>query len=67
MPAQLLERVGELLHALRLERRDDVVVVDADLGELVEQGMCLVDALGQRVAHLAVVLEGPHGLRAAWC
>ncbi len=34
---QLLERVGELLDALRLERLDDVVVVDADLGQPLEQ------------------------------
>ena len=34
---QLVERVDELLHALDLERLDDVVVVDARGGEVVEQ------------------------------
>ena len=42
---QLVERVGELLHAFRLERVDDVVVVDAGLRELSEQLLRLVDAL----------------------
>ena len=56
---QLVERVGELLHALALERRDDVVVVDAGRGELGEQLLGLRDALEHRVAaHLAVVAEG---------
>src|SRR5688500_9925935 len=56
---QLLEGVGELLHALRLERLDDVVVVDARLGELLEQPPRLVEALRERLpADLAVVLEG---------
>src|SRR5437763_8981725 len=56
---QLLEGVGELLHALRLERLRDVVVVDAGLGELLEQAMRLVEALDDGVAaNLAVVLEG---------
>ena len=34
---QLLERVGELLDALALERVGDVVVVDADAREVVEE------------------------------
>ena len=34
---ELVERVGELLHALGLERLDDVVVVDAGLAQLLEQ------------------------------
>ena len=44
---QLGERVGELLHALVLERRDDVVVVDPRGGELGEQRARLADALGE--------------------
>ena len=55
---QLLEGVGELLHALGLERRDDVVVVDTDLGEPLEQLPRLGDALGDRLRDPAVVLEG---------
>src|SRR5947209_3403938 len=55
---ELGERVGELLHALELERLGDVVVVDADFCELVEQLAGLLHALGDGVAaHLAVILE----------
>ena len=47
---QLGEGVGELLHALRLERRDDVVVVDAGGGEIREQRVRLVDPCRQAAA-----------------
>src|SRR5919202_4716300 len=40
---QLLERIGELLHALLLEGRDDVVVVDARGGEIVQKAARLVN------------------------
>src|SRR4051812_42939996 len=61
---QLLERVGELLHALLLERRHDVVVVDAHRGQLlVQQRLGLLEVVLDGVAaHLAVILEGPDRL-----
>src|SRR5438445_3388333 len=69
---ELVERVGELLHALELERLGDVVVVDADRGELLEQLVSVLNTVQNGVAaHLAVILEGDdrlqrhgiHGLR----
>ena len=56
--AQRAERVGELLDALALERLDDVVVVDARSGKVVEQRAGFVDTLGQGVGDLAVVRAG---------
>src|SRR4051812_6032481 len=51
---QILERVGELLHALPLEHGGHVVVVDPGFGELVDQRVRLVKPLRDRVAaHLA--------------
>src|SRR5258706_1449092 len=56
---QLLEGVGELLHAFHLERLADVVVVDADRRELLEQLVRFLHTLRDRVAsHLSVILEG---------
>src|SRR5919204_3980461 len=40
---QLREGVGELLHALLLERRHDVVVVNARLGDTLENAVRLVE------------------------
>src|SRR4051794_30852421 len=55
---QLVEGLGELLHALLLERRDDVVVVDPRLAQVVEDLLGVVDVALERVApDLAVVLE----------
>ena len=54
----LLERVRELLDAFRLERLDDVVVVDTHVAKLPDQRARLVEAFEHRVAaHLAVILE----------
>src|SRR6188472_4306501 len=54
----LVERVGELLHALLLERVGHVVVVHACGGELLEELARVADSLEHRVAaHLAVLLE----------
>src|SRR3954462_12820145 len=69
---QLAERVGELLDALALEDGDHVVVVDAGLGESLEDTARLVDVLLERERDVAVILEGVdrllrhrvHGLRA---
>src|SRR5262249_14684749 len=55
---QLRERVRELLHALPLERVDDVVVVDAGLGDLLEYAPRLVQVSLKRERHLAMVFEG---------
>src|SRR5712692_6314067 len=61
---ELVERVGELLHALELERLRDVVVVDADRGELLEQLVRLLDTVQNGVAaNLAVILEGDDRLQ----
>src|SRR3954452_23534611 len=55
----LAERVRELLHAFRLERVGDVVVVDAGGCELLQEPVRLVDPFEHGVAaHLAVILEG---------
>src|SRR4051812_24706621 len=55
---QLLERVGELLHAFELERLRDVVVVDTDALQIVEECVRVVPAVEHGVAaHLAVILE----------
>src|SRR5690606_4157318 len=54
---QLLERVGESLHALALERLGHVVVVDADVRESLEQRLRLVDAPLERRARSAMVLK----------
>src|SRR5581483_5177142 len=60
---ELGERVRELLHTLELERLGDVVVVDADLRDLLEQRVRRLDVLLDGVAaHLAVVLERGDGL-----
>ena len=56
---QLGERVGELLHALGLERRDDVVVVDAGVARA--RRSAAAPRRRPRAPsrlHLAVVLEG---------
>src|SRR5439155_27333534 len=55
---QLLEGIGELLHALLLERGDDVLVLDAGLRQLIEQLPRLAEALLERQLDLAVILEG---------
>src|SRR5919109_783430 len=55
---QLLERIGKLLLALLLQRLDDAVVVDAGLGEIVQQPARFVNALRQRLGDSAVILEG---------
>src|SRR4051812_13153675 len=55
---QLLERVGELLHAFLLEGLGDVVVVDSCLREVVQQAARVVEAVLERERDLAVVLEG---------
>ena len=47
---QLVERLGELLDALALQRLDDVVVVDARRRERVERARRAVDVLVERVA-----------------
>src|SRR5439155_4728025 len=60
---QLLEGVGELLHALALERAHDVVVVDARLAQPLEEVTRAVDVALERRRHLAVVLEGGDRLR----
>jgi hypothetical protein len=54
---QLRERLGELVHALALERVRDVVDVDPGLGEAREDGLRLLDPLLERERDLAVVLE----------
>src|SRR4051794_29121774 len=61
---QLAERRAELLHALLLERRDHVVVVDAGLAQVVEHLAGAVDVALERAAlDVAVVLEGLDRLR----
>src|SRR5207237_7414709 len=55
---ELLEGVDELLDALLLEDPDDVVVVDARRGEIVEKPVGLVESRLERGGDLAVVLEG---------
>src|SRR5437899_10080792 len=55
---QLLEGIGELLHALALQRGGDVVVVDASGSEIGEQLVRCVDVLRERQLDLAVILEG---------
>src|SRR3954451_287632 len=56
---QLLEGVRELLDALLLQRRDDVVVVDAGLAQVLEDLLRAVEVALERLAvDLAVVLEG---------
>ena len=64
---QLVERVGELLDALLLERLGDVVEVDAGQRELVEERPRLVDPLLERRRDRAVVLERLDRLLAASC
>jgi hypothetical protein len=55
---QFAEGCNELLNALTLERRDDIVVVDADGVELVEQVLRLVEIRLEPQLDPAVVLEG---------
>ena len=60
---ELVPRLHELVDALVLEHLDDVVVVDADLGEVVHHLLGLGVLRGDLVAlDLAVVGEGLHGL-----
>src|SRR5262249_56452564 len=54
---QLGERVDELLDAFLLQHTNDVVVVDARFGELVEEEPRRVEALLERQRDLTVVLE----------
>src|SRR5207244_9793289 len=54
---QLLERVGELLHALLLQRLDDIVVVDAGVCEIVQELARRVDLFRQGLLNPAVLLE----------
>src|SRR5215510_2462989 len=55
---QLGERVDELLDAFLLQHTNDVVVVDARFGELVEEEPRRVEAFLKRQRDLTVVLEG---------
>ncbi len=65
MPCQqLVERIGELLHAFGLEHLDDIVVVDAGRRQINEQLLRLGPALENRVsANLAVIGKRLDGLR----
>ena len=54
---QLDERVGELLHALLLQRVGHVVVVDAGIAQLVEQALRFVKTALQRLLDPAVILK----------
>ncbi len=54
---ELLEGLGELLDALLLEHRDDVVVVDAGGLQVLEDLAGALDVLLDRVADLGVVLN----------
>ena len=47
---KLLERIGELLDPLALESVGDVVVVDADAGEILQEPPRVVEPLRQRDA-----------------
>ena len=64
---QLLERLGELLHALALERLDDVVVVDPGRRERLERAARAVDVLLERVARPRRGPGTPRRSRAASC
>src|SRR5436305_1589993 len=54
---QLFERGGEFLHALTLQHRDDVVVVDAGLRQLLERALGVIHAPLECRLNAAVVLE----------
>src|ERR671937_1560989 len=54
---QLAEGVRELVHALPLEHGDDVAVIDAGLGDPVEDAPGLVDVALERELDAPVILE----------
>src|SRR3954467_14643115 len=59
---QLVPGVDELLHALLLEHPEDVVEVDAGVGDRLHHGGGVVGGLLHRRAGLPVVRVGLHGL-----